>query len=126
VDADANAVVISNNVVGVERVLTFQKSKGMNDLNDKNIYVILTPLAPEQYAELNVIGQWLNITDVISLFYEDQINQSVGRNRGFRQSLTHDTTTVVITSNRLYKNVLQKLESGAGRTRLYQIDQKPW
>jgi hypothetical protein len=48
VDADANAVVISNGVVGVERVLTFQKSKGMNDLNDKNIYVILTPLAPEQ------------------------------------------------------------------------------
>jgi hypothetical protein len=126
VDADANAVVISNGVVGVDRVLTFQKSKGMNDLNDKNIFIILTNLAPEQYAELNVIGQWLNITDVISLFYEDQINQSVGRNRGFRQSLTHDTKTVVVASNRLYKNVMQTLENGAGRTRLYQIDQKPW
>jgi hypothetical protein len=28
-----------------------------------DIYVIRTSLAPEQYAELNVIGQWLNITD---------------------------------------------------------------
>ena len=78
VTADSNAIVISNGVEDqVERVITFQKAKGQNDLKTKNIFVILTNLAPEQYARLNVVGQWLNIPDIIPMYYEDQINQAV-------------------------------------------------
>ena len=127
VNSDENATVISNGVDGdVGRVLTFQKSKGMNDLAQNDLYVILTSLAPEQYAQLNVIGRWLKIPGIIALFYEDQINQAVGRNRGFRQSSRRDTKTAIIASNRLYKNVLQGIDNGTSRTKMYEIHEKPW
>lgn len=126
VDANPNAVVISNGVTGIDRVITFQAAKGRNDLIDNDVYIIVTNLAPEQYAELNAIGRWLDIPDVIELFYENQINQAVGRNRGFRESSSRQTKTVLITSNRLHKSVIAKVGNDASRTRLYQVAQKPW
>jgi hypothetical protein len=100
IDANPDAWVICNNVDGIDRVLTFQTAKGANHLADKVIYIIITHLAPEHYAELNVIGQWLGIPDVIDLYYRDQISQAVGRNRGIRGD-DKDLRTVVITSPRL-------------------------
>ena len=59
-DANPHAVVIANGTNGdVEGVQTFQGCKGTNDLIDKDIYIVMTHLAPDQYAALNVIGQWL-------------------------------------------------------------------
>ena len=128
VAADLNAVVISNGVTGVDRVITFQKAKGQNDLREKNIFVIVNNLAPEQYARLNVIGQWLGIPNIISLYYGDQINQAVGRNRGFRESSNGETKTAIITSHRLYKNVIQNIGSNGGTTRvqMFKTAQKPF
>jgi hypothetical protein len=126
VTADSNAVVISNGVGdGIERIITFQKAKVQNGLQNKNIFVILTNLSPAQYAKLNV-GQWLHIPDIIPLYYEDQINQAVGRNRGFRDNGA--TKTAIITSNRLYRNVLDKIGAvrGATRTQMHKVIQKPW
>jgi hypothetical protein len=100
IDANPDAWVICNNVDGIDRVLTFQTAKGANHLADKDIYIIITHLAPEHYAELNVIGQWLGIPDVIDLYYKDQISQAVGRNKGIRGD-GKDRRTVVITSSRL-------------------------
>lgn len=99
-DANSNAWVICNNVDGNDRVLTFQSAKGANHLADKDIYVIVTHLAPEHYAQLNVVGQWLGIPDVIDLYYRDQISQAVGRNRGMRGD-EKNLKTVVIASSRL-------------------------
>ena len=99
-DANPHAVVIANGTKGnVEGVQTFQGCKGRNDLIDKDIYIVITHLAPDQYAALNVIGQWLGIPNIINLFYMDQINQAVGRNQGLRQSNQRETKTVLITSN---------------------------
>ena len=67
-------------------MLTFQKAKGANHLADRDIYIIVTHLNPDHYAELNVVGQWLEIPDVIELYYRDQISQAVGRNGGFRDT----------------------------------------
>jgi hypothetical protein len=125
--ADSNAIIISNGVDdGIDRVITFQKAKGQNGLQSKNIFVILTNLAPAQYAKLNVVGQWLHIPDIIPLYYEDQVNQAVGRNRGFRDNGA--TKTVIIASNRLYRNVLDKIGAnrGATRTQMYKVSQKQW
>jgi hypothetical protein len=102
-----------------DRVMTFQKMKGRNGLEDKDVSIISTFLAPPKYAELNVIGQFLELPDVIDLFYQDQINQAVGRNRGFRQSDKRDTKTEVICTMRLWKAVLSKLQEG-GRIQLYE------
>jgi hypothetical protein len=33
-----------------------------------------------------VVGQWLEVPEVINVHYQDQINQAVGRNTGFRQA----------------------------------------
>ena len=81
--------------------------KGVNGLETNDIYIVVTCLSPAKYAELNVIGQWLEIPNIIQNYYQDQINQAVGRNRGFRQAPNSETKTVVITSLRLWNNVLR-------------------
>jgi hypothetical protein len=124
VDADPNALVIADMVKGVERVVTYQGAKGVNGLEDRNIYVIPTYLSGEVYARLNVIGQWLGIPNIIEMHYRDQINQAVGRNRGFRQSPSRDTKTTVVCSHRLWKDTLSKL--GCSRTLLYQETRPCW
>jgi hypothetical protein len=127
VTADSNAVVISNGVDDqIARVITFQKAKGQNDLKNNNIFVILTNLAPAQYARLNVVGQWLHIPDIIPMYYEDQINQAVGRNRGFRDNGA--TETAIIASHRLYRTVLDRIGAirGATRVQMFKVMQRPW
>jgi hypothetical protein len=104
---------------GVEPVLTFQRMKGQNGFADKDISIILTCLNPEKFAELNVIGQWLGIPDVIDRHYDDQLNQAVGRNRGFRLSDKRSTTNQVITSPRLWQQVLRNRQDRPRRVQLY-------
>jgi hypothetical protein len=114
-----NALVIADGVEGVEPVLTFQGMKGQNGFADKDISIILTCLNPEKFAELNVIGQWLGIPDVIDRHYDDQLNQAVGRNRGFRLSDKRSTTTQVIASPRLWQKVLRNRQDRPRRVQLY-------
>jgi hypothetical protein len=104
-EANSNAYVICNGVKDNDRVLTFQKAKGANHLADRDIYIIVTHLNPDHYAELNVVGQWLGIPDVIELHYRDQISQAVGRNRGFRDT-GNGRKTVVIASAKLAQSGL--------------------
>ena len=93
--------------------------KGQNGFAESDISIIPTCLAPEKFAELNVIGQWLGIGDILDRYYDDQINQAVGRNRGFRHSERRPTTTRVIISSRLWQHVLKKGKAGYRRTQLY-------
>ena len=124
-DADQNAVVITDGVKDTDNVYTFQGMKGLNGLEDRNIYIILTWMAPAKYAELNVLGQWLGNENILFDYYQDQINQAVGRNRGFRDS-EQDTKTVIVTSRGLWTRFLGKLENGFPRTQLYSIQESPW
>ena len=77
-------------------------------------------------SELNVMGRWLEITNIIQAYYQDQVNQAVGRNRGFRQSPERETKAALITSRRLWKSVLSGLLNSAPRVQLYEIVGKPW
>lgn len=120
-NGNGNAVVISDGTHGVEGVLSFQAAKGRNGLECRDISVIVTNLAPAKYAELNVLGQWLGRRDIIGLHYQDQIDQAVGRNRGFRHS-DPNSRTQIVTSQRLWVRVLSKLNSPDGRSRLYLAD----
>jgi hypothetical protein len=124
-EADKNAVVISDGVKDIPDVYTFQGMKGLNGLEDRNIYIILTWMAPEKYAELNVLGQWLGNENILLDYCQDQINQAVGRNRGFRQS-QKDTKTVVITSRNHWKGFVSKLQDRSPRTQLYPVEERPW
>ena len=107
-------------------VKTFQGMKGVNGLETNDIYIVVTCLSPAKYAELNVIGQWLELPNIIQNYYQDQINQAVGRNRGFRQAPNSETKTVVITSRRLWNNVLRDLLNHQPRVLLYESADRPW
>jgi hypothetical protein len=100
--------------------------KGLNGLEDTDVYIILTCIAPEKFAELNVIGQRLGNDEIVEDFYQDQINQAVGRNRGFRESTTRRTKTVVIASPRLWNSLLSRLQQRAPRVQLYLTNERPW
>jgi hypothetical protein len=117
--ANPNAVIIANGSDTTDpRVLNFQRAKGLNGLEDNDIILIVTCLSPEHYAELNVVGQWLELPGIIRQHYEDQISQAVGRNTGFRQS-EQPTKTVVICSNRLAKSMLKScFQDASARVRL--------
>jgi hypothetical protein len=84
----------------------------------------VTSLAPDLYAQLNVMGQWLGIPDIIELHYQGLINQAVGRNTGFRQK--DGTKTVVVCSHRLWNQAISKLNLKQPRVLLYEVGQKPW
>ena len=86
----------------------------------------MTCISPGQYAELNVVAGWLEMPDVIQRFYEDQISQAVGRNTGFRKS-KKPTKTILISSNRLAKNVLNEcFQENSTRVRLRRVTKKAW
>jgi hypothetical protein len=125
--ANQNAVVISDGVREADRlrVLTHQSAKGRNGLEHNDVFVVVTNLAPAKFAELNVLGQWLDLDKVIEVHYADQINQAVGRNRGFRDKET-GSLTAVITSLRLWSSTLSKLHDGATRNLLYLSADAPW
>jgi hypothetical protein len=106
---------VRDDVAGVQ---TFQGMKGRNEFRDRDVYIIPTCLAPAKYAQLNVIGQWLGRRDVIGRYYDDQINQAVGRNRGFRQSEVRETVTQVICSKRLWTLALEP-SNATRRSMLY-------
>jgi hypothetical protein len=125
--ANPSAVVIANAVEGPDprRIKTFQRAKGLNNLNDNDVYVIVTCIPTEQYAELNVVGRWLAVPQVITRFYEDQISQAVGRNTGFRKS-QKPTKTMLISSNRLARNVLAEcFQDTSARIRLVRTNRQP-
>jgi hypothetical protein len=95
--------------------------KGLNDFKESNVYIVITWLAPPKYAELNVLGQWLESETIFQDFQQDQINQAVGRNRGFRQS-DEPTKTVIVTSSALWRLFLYKCRDS--RVQLYLSDEK--
>jgi hypothetical protein len=124
--ADPDAVIISDGVRDdVLNVYTFQSMKGLNGLENRNLYIILTWAAPPKYAELNVVGQWLEDDEIIANHYQDQINQAVGRNRGFRES-DPGAKTVVIASWGLWARLLSRHHEREPRTRFYIAREIPW
>jgi hypothetical protein len=65
--------------------------------------------------------------DIIEMFYQDQIDQAVGRNRGFRHR--GNSKSVVIMSPRTAALLVPKFNNIPGRTSLYFLDESetaPW
>jgi hypothetical protein len=123
---NTNAVVIADGVDSVERAMSFQGMKGLNGMEERDLFVVVQHLHPAKYAELDVIGQWLEEPDVINLHYQDQINQATGRNTAFQQA-SKETKTVVVSTARLWNGVLLKLQGRSPRVQLY-LDKgsRPW
>jgi hypothetical protein len=122
---NSKATVIGNGIRAVPKnAMTFQRAKGDNSLTEQDIYVILTFVSPEQFVELNVLGQWINEPEVIALHYAGLINQSVGRNTGFRQK--EGTQTAVVISQGLFRMLAPGWEKVNHRVRLHPTRDPFW
>ncbi|WP_336491286.1 hypothetical protein [Methylobacterium nigriterrae] len=121
--ARPNAKIIADVVKG-SSVTNFITMKGSNDFQHDDVFII--PMFPSDhlYALLNVTGIFIGSDDVISMYYADQLNQAVGRNRGFRESDRRSTATVVVASPSFSKAVLRGLTQT--RVELRQTERKPW
>jgi hypothetical protein len=115
-----NAIVVGNGIEFAdkhERVKTFVRVKGLNGLESNDLIIIPTFLAAEEYALLNVTGQWLELPEVITRFYEDQISQAVGRNQGFRKNAQGSVTLICLprlSRERAFKSCFEEM----GRVRI--------
>jgi hypothetical protein len=107
-----------------ERAMTFQAMKGHNGLADKDIFVAVTFLAPEVYAQLNVLGQWTGQQDTVAKYYCAQISQAIGRNTGFRQKA--GTKTVLVISGDLLRQIRPQLEKLDPRFVLQPMPKRMW
>jgi hypothetical protein len=121
VDGDRGCLVVTDMVRSNTNVLNYQQMKGANGHQQKNVHVVMTSLSPEKYSELNVLGQWLGIDNIIAGHYFDQLAQAVGRNTGFRQASETATTTMVYTSSKVWRSVLSNPSRLPTRVILYQV-----
>jgi hypothetical protein len=125
-DSSNTAVVIADGLGKLkgERAMTFQGMKGHNGLADKDVFIIVTFLAPEMYAELTVLGQWTGQQDTVAKYYCAQISQAIGRNTGFRQKA--GTKTVVVISGDLLRQIRPQLEKLDPRFVLQATPERMW
>lgn len=92
--------VISNKLNG-DDVLSPMAARGRNDLADRSIVQIVTMHHPAFYERLQALNAWTGSDDLALLAHVDQINQSAGRNRGFRNR--GGTEHVLLASPKLYR-----------------------
>jgi hypothetical protein len=128
--SNENAVVIADGISSElreergGRVSTFQGMKGYNGWADRDVFIVLTYLHPEVYAQLNVIGRWTDSIDTVVGYYAAQLSQAAGRNTGFRKN--SQTKTVVIMTSGLLRLIGSDLERLAPRLRLRPSPERLW
>jgi len=85
-----------------KNIISYKKARGKNDLVDKDIATILMYIGSVRYSRFNAISQMFHIPDAISLYYRDLLNQSVGRNQGFRRNNSNPQRHQLNLSMKLY------------------------
>lgn len=82
--------VVCNSPGELDHTTSFVKAKGSNDLSDKDILQIANFISPgengskSEYDELQIINQVYGLRNAIRLHHIDTINQTAGRNLGYR------------------------------------------
>lgn len=79
-------VVVSNSAAHVPNVITHAAAKGSNDFRGKNIVQTALHMNPEVYERHEVMNGWTSTNTCVRLAHVDEINQTCGRNLGFRRS----------------------------------------
>jgi hypothetical protein len=116
---EPNGLIISDMVPLAHNVTNFQRMKGANQYQGANITIILTLISPEKYARLNILGQFLDLEQVVSIYYFDQISQATGRNTGFRQVAASQATATIVASKKTYNCVLRDSSKVNARVQPY-------
>lgn len=77
--------VVSNRAATLEDTLSHLAARGSNAFVGRNVLQTMTFLTPAEYARLAALGEWCGEGGrLIWLRHVDELNQSAGRNLGFR------------------------------------------
>ena len=100
------------------------RMKGINGLEEPNIYIAVTNLSPVKYAELNVVGRWLEIDNIIAPLLRGSGEPS-GRSESWIPTITsarhpHDDDL----GRRLWRQFLRELPDTTSRVQFH-IDRTP-
>ena len=100
-----NSRIITNGAGDHESTITHVSAKGSNDLKGVDLFTIQQYPNPNLYARLCLIASEFKVPNVIELFYQDELFQSIGRNRGMRRDMATAGLHKVIMSPRLYSDL---------------------
>lgn len=65
--------------------MTHAAARGRNDLASQSIVQVVTMLDQDHYRTVQALNAWTGREDLVLMTHVDQINQTAGRNRGFRR-----------------------------------------
>ncbi|TKV40553.1 hypothetical protein A0U87_24270 [Sphingobium sp. MP9-4] len=65
--------------------MTHAAARGRNDLASRSIVQVVTMLDQDHYRTVQALNAWTGREDLVLMTHVDQINQTAGRNRGFRR-----------------------------------------
>lgn len=103
--AEAEAIgceifAIGNKLDALENTRSHIAAKGSNELIGKNIIQTMTLMTPDEYARYQALNAWTGRGDLARLKHVDDINQSAGRNLGFRAAHTGPKPSHTLLINR--------------------------
>lgn len=78
--------IIANKLGGeIANGMTHAAARGRNDLASQSIVQVVTMLDQDHYRTVQALNAWTGREDLVLMTHVDQINQTAGRNRGFRR-----------------------------------------
>lgn len=83
-EAGCELFAIGNKLDALENTRSHIAAKGSNELIGKDIIQTMTLMTPDEYARYQALNAWTGRDDLARLKHIDDINQSAGRNLGFR------------------------------------------
>jgi hypothetical protein len=81
----SDLTVVSNCAAHVPNTKTHAGVRGSNELIGKHVAQVIFHKSPNEYEILELVNDVFDLQDAIKLSHVDQINQTAGRNLGFRQ-----------------------------------------
>ena len=77
--------IIANKLGDVANGMTHAAARGRNDLASQSIVQVVSMMDQDQHRMVQALNAWTEREDLVLLTHIDQINQTAGRNRGFRR-----------------------------------------
>jgi hypothetical protein len=105
-DNGMSLTVVTNRAKGVD-IISHAAAKGRNDLASKNIVQYVFFPHPTQYEKMQALNAFTGRTDLVLRSITDAINQTCGRNLGFRNK--GDTLHSIAMPHRLYDMLTHSL-----------------
>ncbi|MGK7871573.1 hypothetical protein [Falsiroseomonas sp. E2-1-a20] len=78
------AWVVSNRVASLSNSMSHARARGSNELIGTDIIQTMAFMSPDEYERVQALNAWMRRSDACLLRHIDELNQTSGRNLGFR------------------------------------------